>query len=144
MSITGLAHINLIIPAGSLDLANEFYGKTLGLTPREVPSAQKGTLAWFDIADSGQQVHIAFGPEEVESRRHPCFSVSSGKALLGLQTKIFEHFQKGGQSAPRQCDQPGTQNSGAQGTAKAVICGSLADSQGVEYPQRFFARDYAG
>lgn len=129
MSIKGIAHINLIIPSGTLELANDFYGGTLGLTAREVPSQQKGTLAWFDIGDSGQQVHIAFGPEEVESRRHPCFSLPSGEALLSLQTRIWEHFQKGGHSAPRQADQPGKQNSG---------------EQGVEYPQRFFARDYAG
>lgn len=100
MSISGLAHVNLIVPKGSLDQAHEFYGDTLGLTPRPVPVLQKDTLAWFDIADSGQQVHIAFGPEEVESRRHPCFSVPSAEALLALQTKIWEHHKRGGSSAP--------------------------------------------
>jgi catechol 2,3-dioxygenase-like lactoylglutathione lyase family enzyme len=148
MAISGLAHVNLIVPEGSLDLATEFYGTTLGLIPREVPSAQRGTLAWFgavnhlvvvdlnadvtvDIGSSGQQVHIAFGPSEVESRRHPCFSVPSAEALLELQTKIWEHYQRRGQSAsaPRQADEPGKTNSG---------------SQGVEYPTRFFARDFAG
>lgn len=129
MSISGLAHVNLIVPAGSLDLANDFYGATLGLKARPVPALQKDTLAWFDIGDSGQQVHIAFGPDEVESRRHPCFAVPSAEALHALQTRIWEHFQRGGPSAPRQADQPGEQNSG---------------SKGVEYPSRFFARDYAG
>ncbi|ETN39247.1 uncharacterized protein HMPREF1541_05470 [Cyphellophora europaea CBS 101466] len=129
MSIVGLAHVNLIVPEGSLELANDFYGKTLGLTPREVPSLQRGTLAWFDIGTSGQQVHIAFGPDEVESRRHPCFKLPSAEALFELQSRIWEHFQAGGKSAPRQADQPGQANSG---------------SKGVEYPTRFFARDYAG
>jgi catechol 2,3-dioxygenase-like lactoylglutathione lyase family enzyme len=129
MPITGLAHINLVVPTGTLDAANDFYGKTLGLTPRPVPELQRGTLAWFDIGNSSQQVHIAFGPDEAESKRHPCFQLSSPEALLELQGKIYEHYQRGGESAPRQADQPGQVNSGAQGK---------------EYPSRFFARDYAG
>lgn len=129
MSITGIAHINLIVPPGSLELANEFYGSTLGLTLRPVPSLQKGTLAWFDIGTSGQQVHIAFGPDEVESRRHPCFQLPSAEALYELQTRIWQHHAKRDKSAPRQADEPGQANSGAKG---------------VEYPTRFFARDYAG
>lgn len=129
MSITGIAHINLIVPEGSLPLAKEFYGGTLGLKPRPVPSKQQGTLAWFDIGDSGQQVHIAFGPVEVESRRHPCFQLPSPEALVALQRKIWDHYLRKDQSAPRQADEPGNVNSG---------------SQGSEYPTRFFARDFAG
>jgi catechol 2,3-dioxygenase-like lactoylglutathione lyase family enzyme len=129
MSISGIAHVNLIVPKGTLDLAHEFYGTTLGLTSRAVPSAQQGELAWFDIGNSGQQVHIAFGPDEVESRRHPCFQIPSADALLDLQTRIYEHYTRGDKSAPRQADQPGQINSG---------------SQGKEYPTRFFARDFAG
>lgn len=45
--ITGIAHVNLLVPSGTLDLANAFYGDTLGLRPRTVPSLQKGTLAWY-------------------------------------------------------------------------------------------------
>ena len=45
----GLAHVNLTVPEGTLDLANEFYANTLGLTPRPVPALQKDTLAWYDI-----------------------------------------------------------------------------------------------
>ena len=45
--ITGLAHVNLTVPKGSLEEANAFYGGTLGLTPRTVPQLQKGTLAWY-------------------------------------------------------------------------------------------------
>jgi catechol 2,3-dioxygenase-like lactoylglutathione lyase family enzyme len=129
MSIIGIAHINLIVPKGTLQLADEFYGETLGLKPRAVPSKQQGELAWFDIGDSGQQVHIAFGPDEVESRRHPCFKLGSAEALLDLQRRIWDHHVRKDQSAPRQADEPGRVNSG---------------SQGVEYPTRFFARDFAG
>ena len=129
MSISGLAHVNLVVPEGSLDLANEFYGEILGLKPRPVPELQRGQLAWFDIGESGQQVHIAYGPDEKESKRHPCFALPSAEALYDLQTKIWEHHQRGGKSAPRQADEPGKQNTGAQGK---------------EYPTRFFARDFAG
>lgn len=44
--ISGLAHVNLLVPAGTLDKAEAFYGGTLGLTPRAVPKLQAGTLAW--------------------------------------------------------------------------------------------------
>ncbi|KAL6702895.1 hypothetical protein ACN47E_000857 [Coniothyrium glycines] len=110
--ITGIHHINLVVPPYTLHLAHAFYATTLGFTPRPVPHLQRTTLAWFDIGSSGQQVHIAFGkPEDFThtSSRHPCF--------------------KGGEDAPVQADKPGESNSGAEG---------------VEYPTRFFARDFAG
>jgi len=44
--ITGIAHINLIVPAGTLNGAKEFYGKTLGLTIVPVPKTMEGKLAW--------------------------------------------------------------------------------------------------
>ncbi|CAK3952796.1 Hypothetical predicted protein [Lecanosticta acicola] len=127
--ITGLHHVNLIVPAGTLAQAEEFYGETLGLTPRPVPELQKGSLAWYDLGSSGQQVHIAFGPAEANSSRHPCFRVASPEALLLLRQRVWEHHRAGGASAPQQADRPGEVDSGAQGK---------------EYPQRFFARDYAG
>jgi len=42
---------------------------------------------------------------------------------------VYEHFEKGGDAAPKEADKPGEESSG---------------SKGVEYPTRFFARDYAG
>ena len=44
--ISGLAHVNLLIPSGTLEQANAFYGDTLGLKARQVPELQKGSLAW--------------------------------------------------------------------------------------------------
>ncbi|KAF2444079.1 hypothetical protein P171DRAFT_521472 [Karstenula rhodostoma CBS 690.94] len=130
--ITGLHHINLVVPPGTLEQANDFYGSTLGLTPRAVPQLQRETLAWFDIGTSGQQVHVAFGkPEDFAhtSSRHPCFKVGGREALEALQGRVWGHFERGGESAPKAADEPGEKNSGAEG---------------VEYPTRFFARDYAG
>ncbi|KAK5159573.1 hypothetical protein LTS14_002715 [Recurvomyces mirabilis] len=109
--------------------AKDFYTNTLGLTSRTVPAAQKDSLAWFDIGSSGQQVHIAHGPEGEKSSRHPCFRIESPEKLIELRQRIWEHYERGGEAAPREADKPGAVNSG---------------SQGVEYPQRFFARDFAG
>ncbi|KAJ1327950.1 glyoxylase I family protein [Microdochium nivale] len=141
--ITGLHHINLTVPEGTLDQAEAFYAATLGLTPRPVPAAQAGRLAWYDIIPgssqsssqqpSPQQVHIAFGKpqdfDHLESTRHPCFRVGSPEALLELQRRVRAHLERGGAGAPLAADRPGEENSGAKG---------------VEYATRFFARDYAG
>ncbi|XPS73531.1 hypothetical protein M3J09_005676 [Ascochyta lentis] len=130
--ITGLHHINLVVPPGTLHLAEEFYSGTLGLTRRAVPHLQRDTLAWFDIADSGQQVHVAFGKAEdfaAPSSRHPCFRVASADELVQLRRRVWEHFERGGEAAPKEADRPGEKNSGAEG---------------VEYPTRFFVRDFAG
>lgn len=67
----------------------------------------------FDIGDSGQQVHIAFGPAEPKSSRHPCFKIGSPEALLELRQRIWEHHQKGDDSAPQEADKPGEEASGA-------------------------------
>ena len=130
--ITGIHHINLVVPPNTLHLATSFYATTLGLTPRAVPHLQRSTLAWFDIGSSGQQVHIAIGkPEDFahSSSRHPCFRVGSVEALNELRAKVWEHYERGGEAAPLEADRPGAKNSGAEG---------------VEYPTRFFARDFAG
>lgn len=110
--ITGLAHVNLLVPPGTLDQAQAFYGDTLGLSPRAVPELQKGMLAWFDIGTSGQQVHIAFGNNEPKSSRHPCFKIGSPDELLELRQRIWDHHQKGGDAAPKEADKPGEADSG--------------------------------
>ncbi|ORY63043.1 uncharacterized protein BCR38DRAFT_219934 [Pseudomassariella vexata] len=131
--ITGLAHINLTIPLSTLPHAHSFYGLTLGLTPLKVPVVQTHELAWFAIGSSGQQVHISTQKHEGDlishnSSRHPCFKIGSAEALLELQSRIYEHFQRGEEGAPVAADRPG-ESSG---------------EKGKEYPGRFFARDFAG
>lgn len=102
------------------------------------------------------------------SSRHPCFSLSSQEALTALQERIYEHHIKGVPASAQECDKPGGENSGSKvslvsfpssippprfpfhPTFKAI--GSWADSflfflsprKGVEFPTRFFARDFAG
>lgn len=110
--IAGLAHVNLIIPPGTLDQAHDFYGTTLGLSARPVPQLQKDRLAWFDIGTSGQQVHIASGADEKESPRHPCFKIESPEKLVELQKRIWEHYERQDAASPRAADKPGGDNSG--------------------------------
>ncbi|EGP92545.1 unnamed protein product [Zymoseptoria tritici ST99CH_1A5] len=127
--IAGIAHVNLTVPKGTLDQAETFYGTTLGLTSRPVPQVKKGELAWFDIGSSGQQVHIAFGESGPKSSRHPCFKIESPEALMELRQRVWDHHKKGDEAAPQEADEPGKMDSG---------------TQAVEFPTRFFARDYAG
>lgn len=128
--ISGIAHVNLIIQSGDLPAAKEFYGHTLGLISVPVPKAMEGRLAWFDITPGGQQIHIAVGPAEVESARHPCFKIDSEEALFQLQQRIYEHFTSTDREGkPKHADKPGEKISG---------------STGAEFPTRFFARDFAG
>jgi len=47
--ITGIAHVNLTVPPGTLEEAAEFYGNTLGFTRVPVPALQKDSLAWYAI-----------------------------------------------------------------------------------------------
>ncbi|KIW19296.1 hypothetical protein PV08_03590 [Exophiala spinifera] len=114
-AITGIAHVNLTVPSGGLESARDFYAGTLGFTSRTVPHLQKDSLAWFDIGTSGQQIHIAIGAESdfrSASSRHVCFKIQSPEALLELRRKIWDHFQRGGDSAPQAADQPGEEDSG--------------------------------
>ena len=110
--ITGIAHINLTVPPGTLPQAASFYCNTLGFTSVPVPVLQKETLAWFDITPRGQQIHIAFGENELKSSRHPCFKVASPEALLELRRKVWEHFERKDEASPREADKPGEENSG--------------------------------
>lgn len=123
--ITGLSHINLLVPPGTLPLATAFYSTTLGLTPRPVPAHRVHDLAWFEIGDSGQEVHIApdyngsngtvkgeEGGELKWSSRHPCFRLGSPELLEELRVRIWKHFEDGGEAAPLEADRPGGVASG--------------------------------
>ena len=136
--ISGLAHVNLLVPPQTLHLAEQFYAGTLGLTQTTVPPSKKAILAWFNIGSSGQQIHItsqhhldeAQTKAQVESPRHPCFKISSEDKLDRLQDLVWQMYQKGEEGAPLHCDKQ-AENSSGQGGAG-------------DFPKRFFARDYAG
>lgn len=44
--ITGIAHVNLTVPAGTFSQAEAFYAGTLGMKRVPVPVLQRDTLAW--------------------------------------------------------------------------------------------------
>jgi 4-hydroxyphenylpyruvate dioxygenase-like putative hemolysin len=41
-----LQHVNLTVPAHTLDLAREFYGEVIGFVEDPVPQLQRDTLLW--------------------------------------------------------------------------------------------------
>jgi len=45
--ITGIAHVNLTVPPGTLEHAAAFYAGVLGFTRVAVPVLQKNELAWY-------------------------------------------------------------------------------------------------
>ncbi|KAJ5770592.1 uncharacterized protein N7511_002643 [Penicillium nucicola] len=127
--ISGIAHVNLTMPKGTLDHAKEFYGTTLGLVSAPVPELQIGTILWFNLGSSGQQIHVSVGTTDPTATRHPCFKLDTREDLEAIKKNIYDHHVRGGAAAPMAADKPGEQDSG---------------TQGKEYPTRFFARDYAG
>lgn len=137
--ISGLHHVNLLVPPQTLHLAVSFYNSTLGLKQADVPTSAKAHLAWFDVDGRGsQQIHItsqhyltqAEAKAQYDSPRHLCFKIPSEEKLEKLQKRIWQRYESGGEGAPVYCDELGQDNAG-QGKAG-------------EFPKRFFARDYAG
>jgi hypothetical protein len=92
----------------------QFYRNTnlLGKIPGSRDFHSDAEALRFDIIPGGQQVHIAFGPNDLKSRRHPCFKLESPQALLELRNRIWEHFEKAEKSSPQEADKPGEVDSG--------------------------------
>ena len=66
--MTRLHHVNVVVPPGATANVISFYGDALGL--RQVAKPTEGvaqTGAWFDIGDTGAQVHVS----ERDGERHP-------------------------------------------------------------------------
>lgn len=141
--ISGLDHVNLLVPCQTLHLAHAFYSGSLGLSPIPVPSSNpfKGLVGWFDIAGSGQQIHIMsahhLGPAQLraqtESQRHFCFKIRTLEKLQKLQGIIWQLYERGDEGAPTYCDEP-----------MRVKGNSREQADVPDTPTRFFARDYAG
>ena len=75
-----LHHVNVVVPVGATGNVVSFYAETLGL--RQVAKPSEGvaqTGAWFDIDDTGSQVHVS----ERDGERHPqTHSASAHWALV--------------------------------------------------------------
>lgn len=139
--ISGLDHVNLLVPRQTLHLAHAFYAGSLGLSPLPVPESCpfKGLVGWFDIAGSGQQIHIMsahhLSPEQLraqaESQRHLCFKIPTQEKLERIQNIIWQLYERRAEGDPVYCDEPIPSDS-----KRRQIRGDM--------PSRFFARDYAG
>lgn len=42
-----IQHVNLAIPKGTLEQAQEFYGDVIGFKNDQVPQLQRGTILWY-------------------------------------------------------------------------------------------------
>lgn len=136
--ISGFHHVNMLVPPQTLHLAHDFYAGFLGLRPAIVPSSSKSHLAWFEIADSGQQIHINSQHDltstqwkaQNEQQRHLCFKILTQEKLDLLQERLWDLYEKGGEGAPTQCDDLKNFPEHQKGPSGS--------------PVRFFARDFAG
>lgn len=89
LSIVGLDHVQLAIPAGQEQLAREFYGGLLGLSEVEKPAhlAARGG-AWFE--SPGVRIHLGVDPDFRPARKaHPGLLVTNLRDLA-------ESLQKAG------------------------------------------------
>lgn len=88
MSVLGIDHIQLVMPAGGEAQARHFYGELLGLEEIEKPTAfQKSGGCWFN--GDGFQLHLgveaAFAPAK---KAHIAFVMAD---LAVFITKMAEH-----------------------------------------------------
>jgi catechol 2,3-dioxygenase-like lactoylglutathione lyase family enzyme len=66
--MTRLHHVNVVVPPGATARVVSFYVDSLRL--RQVTKPKEGVAqsgAWFDIGDTGSQVHVS----ERDGERHP-------------------------------------------------------------------------
>src|SRR6478672_8439043 len=83
-----LHHVNVVVPPDATARVRSFYVDVLGL--REVAKPTEGVAqsgAWFDIGDTGSQVHVS----EREGERHPhSASAHWASAHWGLVVDDFD------------------------------------------------------
>lgn len=82
ITISGLDHVQIVIPPRVEAQMRAFYGDLLGLAEIEKPPALKsrGGL-WFQLAD-GRQLHLGVEDDFRPSRKaHPCFIAPALDAL---------------------------------------------------------------
>jgi catechol 2,3-dioxygenase-like lactoylglutathione lyase family enzyme len=91
MSITGLDHIQISIPAGRLAEALQFYQDALGFTRVAKPAELSPTGAW--LTQGGVNLHL--GEEAnfaTDGRAHPALMVSDVQQLVdACAAKGYRH-----------------------------------------------------
>lgn len=83
MSIEGIHHVQIAMPAGREDEARAFYSRLFGIP--EVPKPDSGKLGgvWFESGPL--RVHLGVEQDFRPARKaHPCFLVRDLKQLVGV------------------------------------------------------------
>jgi len=95
VTVVGIDHVQLAMPAGQEETARQFYAGLLGLTEVAKPShlvARGG--AWFENADV--RIHLGVDPEFRPAKKaHPGLLVSDLKALLEIIRSAGHHVSDG-------------------------------------------------
>ena len=91
--IAGIAHVNLLVPSGTLDHARDFYGKTLGLhLALEVGvelgghAAERGRPVGIEAVDRAALVEAPGARKAADQKL--------GVALLGERTYYLHPWQR--------------------------------------------------
>jgi catechol 2,3-dioxygenase-like lactoylglutathione lyase family enzyme len=80
MSIKGIHHVQVCIPAGAEDEARRFYTEVLGLNEIEKPEAlKKNGGLWYKAGI--QELHIGVEDQPVKGKHHPAFLVDQLEVL---------------------------------------------------------------
>lgn len=95
MTVVGIDHVQLAMPAGQEEAARQFYVGLLGLTEVAKPShlvARGG--AWFENASV--RIHLGVDLEFRPAKKaHPGLLVSDLKALLEILRNAGQHVSEG-------------------------------------------------
>lgn len=84
MSVVGLDHVQIAIPAGGEDQARGFYAGLLGMTEVPKPANLSPSGCWF-VAGS-VALHIGVDPDfRAAAKAHPAFLVDN---LEGLRARL--------------------------------------------------------
>ncbi|MEX0781356.1 MAG: VOC family protein [Dehalococcoidia bacterium] len=93
MTIRGIAHVQVAIPAGGEDAARAFYGGLLGLPELTKPAnLQDRGGAWF--ACGSQEIHCGVEETISPTRRHPALltddldALKTGLEAAGIETAV--------------------------------------------------------
>ncbi len=58
-TIVKLQHVSIPMPSGGMQAARAFYGESLGLEEKPVPSVfDSSRIAWFRLGDGDHELHV--------------------------------------------------------------------------------------
>ncbi|HYH11514.1 MAG TPA: VOC family protein [Thermomicrobiales bacterium] len=87
-SVVRLQHVSIPMPEGGLEQARQFYGDTLGLERKPVPSVLNAEeIIWFRLGGEGDELHVFTERGEPKSPgQHLCMQVDDITAWREMLT----------------------------------------------------------